>query len=90
MGIRSFINRVGHSVNRGFNTFKTGAQIILPGIKHVSGMIHSASKHFSTLPVVGSAISQIGAVANVVNKGAHLAEQGINKAEQWQQGMGWG
>lgn len=90
MGIKSFLSRVGHSVNKGFNSFKRHARNVIPGIKHISGMVHEASKHFSTLPVVGSVISQVGSAANIVNKAAHLAEHGINKAEQWQQGMGWG
>ena len=93
----SFLNRVrntatniGHRVNRAFNKIKGHSRMALPWIKQISSAIHDGAKNYSTLPVVGTVASQIGAVAGAVNAGAHVVEKGLNAAEQFQQSMGWG
>lgn len=94
--MRSFLNKVyntarnfGHRVNRTFNTVKHHARAAIPHIRRVASAIHEGAKNFSTLPVVGTVASQIGAVAGAVHRGTHIAERGLNAAENFQRNVGW-
>lgn len=96
MGIKSFLSRVGHSVNRGFNSFKHHARAYIPSIKRISAGIYAAGKYASVLPAVHpvAAVAKAGLMAageqaGVVGKAALGTELGLNAAEQFQKDMGW-
>ena len=80
--------RFGSTVNRHFNVMKSHARRVLPTVRRVAEQIRDGAAAYSSLPMVGTAFSQVSQLASGVHLGARLGERFFDQADRFQQGMG--